>query len=149
MKLMNVTFLPNWPSCLNAAELLYWLVSPAPPSAFRPSLKQQYCRHHLCPRLQILSSKESWACLSISLLLNFLFLSIFFFPQSISVRQKNKQSSCTGKNQPKSVSYAFAISTTKCKGGKWRQQFVDSSISELCCVFAAHWSANKSQNAIL
>lgn len=66
MKLMNVTFLPNWPSCLPAAELLYWLVSPGPPSVFRPSLKQQYCRYHLCPRLQILSSKESWACLSIS-----------------------------------------------------------------------------------
>lgn len=47
MKLMNVTFLPNWPSCLSAAELLYWLVSPAPPSIFHPSLKQQYCRHHL------------------------------------------------------------------------------------------------------
>lgn len=44
MKLMNVKFLPNWPSCLPAAELLYWLVSPAPPSVFRPSLKQQYCR---------------------------------------------------------------------------------------------------------
>lgn len=66
MELMNVTFLPNWPSYLPAAELLYWLVSPTPPSVFRPTLRQQYCRYHFCPRLQILSSKESWACPSIS-----------------------------------------------------------------------------------
>lgn len=81
---MNVTFLPNWPSCLPAAELLHWLASPAPPSIFRPSLKQQYCRHHLCPRLQIVSSKESWTCLSIS-------QSIFFFFSAINLRETEKQ----------------------------------------------------------